>query len=259
MLSDNRPRSRNPVRATATFIRELRDDLSVAPLWQQGLLVAAIALAGLFITMLGLAIAERGDDKATYGLANADAPRHDPSDDLANGEVPPGEPTSVAGVSGPEPNREDCAAIGSGGAFNNTEREWALTNCPELNDEVVFANVTPTPPPSVIGPDPGGPIGLPGPADPTAVPPPANTPTTAPPPGPSFGAGDAIALMIGYYASAPDGHYVISPSTCHATGGSGAWGVSCVGVLKGCARVECTMGLVACVVETTRTVIPGLC
>jgi hypothetical protein len=158
-----------------------------------------------------------------------------------------------------EPNREDCEAIESGGAFNNTEREWALVNCPDINTEIVFANVTPTPAPAAIAPNVPPPAlpGDPPPANPTAVPPPASTPTTAPPP--SFGAGDAIALMIGYYATAPDGHYVVNPSTCHATGGSGTWNVSCVGVLKGCARVECTIGLVACVVETTRTVIPGLC
>ena len=263
MLSDNGRRGRGPIHAVATFVRELRADMSVAPLWQQGLLVAAVALAGLFVTMLALAISGRGDDSPS-SQANADSPRHDSSGDFRNGEGPSGAPTRVTEVAGVvEPNREDCEAIVSGGAFNNTEREWALANCPDINTEVVFANVTPTPGPSVSGPNgppPSGPGTSPPAANPTAVPPPASTPTTAPPPPPpGFGASDAIALAIGYYASAPDGHYVVNPSTCHASGGSGTWGVSCVGVLKGCTRVECTVGLVACVVETTRSVIPGLC
>lgn len=256
MQSDRGRRGHNPIHAVATFVQELRDDLGVAPLWQQGLLVAAVALAGLFITMLALAIADRGDGTSSYEQANADAPRHNSSGDIRNGEAPEGggQPGVVQ-----EPNRQDCDAIISGGAYNNTEREWALANCPEINEPVVFADVTPTPVPAVSGPvqppfDPGS-VTLP-PANPTA-PPPA-TPTSPPPP-PGFAAGDAISIAISYYASAPDGHYMINPSSCNATPGAGTWYVTCVGTLKGCTRVECTTGLTACVVEATRNVFAGLC
>jgi hypothetical protein len=249
--------------SVATFFVELREDIRGAPPWQLGLLVLSVALAGLFITMVGLALTE-GDGSAGDRPSVSDAPKHDSSRDTRNGEPQGG---GLAPGTEDDSNRADCPEIGATGAYNNTEREWAIANCPELSSEFVAANPEPTAAegdtsgggPAPVNPDPGGvggPIGLP-PAAPPAAPTPVPSPTT--PPQPAFGAADAIALAIGYYASAPEGHYQIDPSGCTAAGSSGLWSVSCVGRLAGCARAECVEVVNACVIQATRTVAPGVC
>ena len=266
MARDNAGPGRSLLQPIATFVGELRDDIRAAPLWQIGLLVFSVALAGLFITMVGLALTDGDDDAGRYGVSAGDAPKHDSGGDVRSGEAGPLTP-NAPGVAGDEENREDCDAIGAEGAFNNTEREWALANCPELSADFVAADDNPDDADpgdtSGGGPASGSPgnVAGPGPAAPTA-PPAAGTPVPpAPtsPPASTFGAGDAIALTIGYYATAPAGHYDIDPSACTATGAGGSWNVSCVGRLAGCALAECVEVVNACVSASTRAVAPGSC
>lgn len=240
---DERPRRRFKLPSVATLAAELRDDFKTAPFWQRGLLVFAVALAGLFITILGLALTDgTGDPRPSVQARPTLVPTAEEAVDAPPAPTREEMPTPIPPAAAAE-NREDCAAIRGQGYLSEAEREWFLASCPE--SDVAAAETGPI-----------DDVGAPGPSSPTAAP--LSTPTA--PPQDAFEGADAIALVVGYFASAPEASYMINPASCDATpAAGGAWNVFCIGVLAGCSRPECVIGLNACVGAQTLAVVPGSC
>lgn len=224
--SAGRPRRRFKLSSVATFGGELRDDFRKAPPWQRGLLVFALALAGLFVTILGLALTDvQGDSRPSVQARPTLVPTREGAVD-----APPratfGEdvPTPVLGATAIQPVQNQ--------------------------DEPAVAATDPGPVDAGSEEPPAPSSTTPGPAVSTATPLPPDV----------FDEADAVGLFVSYYASAPEGHYSVNPASCNARpAAAGTWNVSCIGVLAGCARPECVIGLSACVVEATLAVIPGSC